>query len=149
VIRVHTSSASPPGIPSEISAVARLLQRSREGGALSGGPAETVLLPARALLDRLLTAREVAEILLARQYPARDIAAEVAAWLTEHPPATVPEIAFGISARESTVRHAVTTDDRFRRAASAPERSPRARCWQLAVPANSTQPSARRSGSRP
>jgi hypothetical protein len=76
----------------------------------------------------------------------RDLAGEIETFLAGHQPATVPEIAFGISARESAVRYAVTTDGRFLRAGVAPGRSPRAKCWQLAVPADPTQPSAGRSG---
>jgi hypothetical protein len=102
--------------------------------------------------DLMLTAADidaiadrVAAILHARQYPGRDLAAEIEAYLAEHQPSTVPEIAFGVTARESTVRSLLNADDRFQRAVSAPGRSPRAKCWQLAARADPTQPRPRRS----
>jgi hypothetical protein len=92
-------------------------------------------------------ADRVASILLARQNPERDLAAEIESWLADHPPATVPEIAFGVTARESIVRYFLNTDDRFPEIGTAPGRSPRARCWQLTVSPDPTQPKPRRSSS--
>jgi len=106
-------------------------------------PPDFMLAPA----DMEAIADRVAAILHARQYPGRDLAAEIETYLAEHQPATVPQIAFGVCARESSVRYVVNTDDRFRRSSTPPGRSPRAKCWQLAVSRNPTQPSARRSGS--
>jgi hypothetical protein len=92
-------------------------------------------------------ADQVAAILLARQNPKRDLASEIESWLAENEPGTFPEIALGISARESAVRYLLTTDDRFQARACGPGRSPKAKCWQLATPDDPTQPRPRRSGS--
>jgi hypothetical protein len=54
--------ASPPGIPPGISAVPTPPHARGEGGRLPGGSPETRC-ASRALMDRLLDAREVAEML--------------------------------------------------------------------------------------
>ena len=84
----------------------------------------------------------------ARQHPERDLAAEIENYLAENAPKTVPEIASAIRARESAVRYIVATDDRFQRAQAGSGRSARAKCWELAVPDDLTQPTPRLSGSQ-
>ena len=101
--------------------------------------------PTEAQLEAI--ADRVAAILHARQHPQRDLAAEIGSWLADHQPATVPEIAYGITARESTVRQTLAADDRFQTAPRPPGRSPRTKCWLLTTQTGSTQPRPRRSGS--
>ena len=84
-------------------------------------------------------ADRVAAILAARR-PERDLAGEIAAYLADHRPETVREIAFGIGARETTVGLTLAADNRFQRAYFAPGRSPKAHCWELAAPTTPTPP---------
>jgi hypothetical protein len=63
--------------------------------------------------------------------PRRDLAADIKQFLTAGP-ATVPEIARAIGARDSEVRHTLQTNERFARASAAADHSARAKPWMLA-----------------
>ena len=63
--------------------------------------------------------------------PKRDLAEEIEAFLVTRP-ATAPEIARAIGARDSDVRHTLQTNERFTRAPAAADRSTRAKPWMLA-----------------
>jgi hypothetical protein len=100
------------------------------------GAALTIALPAGATLTLPAEGFAALEAAL-RQHrkatqPQRDVPAEIEASLRASP-ATLPEIARAIGARDSTVRQILQTDAaRFRRVPAPAGRSPRAKLWSLA-----------------
>lgn len=107
--------------------------------------AVTITLPVGATLTLTSTAAAELERAL-RQHrqvarPKRDLAAEIEAFLTAGP-ATVPEVARAIGARDSDVRHALRTSPRFTGAPATSDRSPRAGLWMLGSGPSGVGPAA-------
>lgn len=70
----------------------------------------------------------------------RDLAAEIETFLAPNGPATAPEIARAVRARDGIVREVLGTDSRFIRASGHADRSARARLWSLVSRASGLGP---------
>lgn len=99
-----------------------------DGALLIEVPAGTLLLLEPEAIDALEAA-----IRTHRQAgrPKRDLAGQIEDFLATQP-ATVPEIARAIGARDSDVRQTLQTNERFRRAPAAADHSTRAKLWEIA-----------------
>jgi hypothetical protein len=109
----------------------------------------TVELPAEVLLTLPLEAGKRLEAALRKQrlsaQKERDHGAEIEQFLLENGPATLPEIARGITARDADVRDVLDNDKRFIRVPPTSDRSRRAKPWTLASSAPGLSPSTRTS----
>jgi hypothetical protein len=74
----------------------------------------------------------------------RGLAAEIEVFLTAGP-ATAPEIARSIGARDSSVRQLLQTDALFTRAPTTAGHSPRAKLWSMACSPSGPGPTGRTS----